>query len=302
VGLYRQPNTYSCGPFALKHALVALGRLADEQAIGKVANPHWWGGTDEVKLARAARAFGCDLPLVRRTDEDRAWYSLTRALDSELPVILCVDDWMHWLTVARHEGGRFVVIDSNEEPVLTVMTWPQLRNRWKYVEEGEPRALYDLHVVKPRERAPARARFSVARAQFLRRPENKELAEHWDEYLGDLMEICRPRSPRITDALSMAEFLRRHQSLLVSRTRFWHGQIEREEVGRILRNFRFVAETYGLVIPAAGQRRALVDLGMLLAMWSASARGIGDMYGAAAERTRAERRARGHGYRRPRRR
>jgi len=299
VGLYKQPNSYSCGPFALKHALVALGRLADEQAIVKATNPHWWAGTDEVKLARAARAFGCDLPMVRRTNQDLAWNSLVRALDQELPVILCVDDWMHWITVARHEGGRFVVIDSNEEPVLGVMTWPQLRSRWRYEEDDdEPRHYYDLHVVRPREKAKAKAHFSVARAQYLRRPENVNLAEHWDEYLGDLMEICRPRSPRISDALSMAEFLRRHQNLLVSRVRYWHGGIEREEAVRILGNFRFVAETYGLIIPAAGQRRALVDLGMLLAMWASSARGIGPMYGDGAEQPRSPRM---HGYRRPRR-
>ena len=33
MGLYEQPNDYTCGPFALKHALVTLGRLADEDSI-----------------------------------------------------------------------------------------------------------------------------------------------------------------------------------------------------------------------------------------------------------------------------
>ena len=69
----------------------------------------------------------------------------------------------------------------------------------------------------------------------------------------------------------MAEFLRRHQDLLVSRLRYWHGDIERDDIHRLLRNFRFVAETYGLVIPVAATRRALVDMAMLLAFWAAAA-------------------------------
>lgn len=286
MGLYEQPNDWTCGPFALKHALVTLGRLADEDAISNVAAPHWWAGTDEIKLARAARHFDCDLPFVRRTDPDRAYSSLVRYINMRLPVIICVDDWGHWVTVVRHEHERFVVLDSKVEPVLEVMSWPRLRNRWRYEDYDdydEPIGLYDMHPLKPRFRVSAKAQFSVARAQFLRRPENWDLAAHWDDYLGDLLEICRPRSSRGVDALSMGEFLRRHQELLVSRVMFWHGDIERDAVHRLLRNFRFVAETYGLVIPVSGTRRALADLAMLLALWAAADRGVGEMYGAGAD-------------------
>ena len=286
MGLYEQPNDWTCGPFALKHALVTLGRLADEDAISQVAAPHWWAGTDEIKLARAARHFDCEMPFVRRTDPDRAYSTIVRYINMRLPVIICVDDWGHWITVVRHEHERFVVIDSKQEPVLKVLSWPQLRNRWRYEDYDDydnPVGLYDLHPLKPRFRVSVKAQFSVARAQYLRRPENWELAFYWDYYLGDLLEICRPRSSRASDALSMGEFLRRHQELLVSRIMFWHGDIERDAVLRLLRNFRFVAETYGLNIPASGTRRALADLSMLLAMWASAARGVGVMYGAGAD-------------------
>ena len=297
MGLYRQPNDWTCGPFALKHALVALGRLADEQMISAVAHPHWWAGTDEVKLARAARHFDCELPMIRRTESDRARGALIRYVSQRVPVLLCVDDWGHWVTVVRHEQQRFVLLDSRHEPVVNVVTWPQLRARWQYTEyetdDELPRTLFDLHPVKPRFRVPIKAQFSVERAQFLRRPENADLAEHWDDYLGDLLEICRPRSSRAVDDLSMGEFLRRHQETLVTRLVYWHGGIERDRVVRLLRNFRFVAETYALVIPASGTRRALVDLSILLGLWSASARGIGDMYGSQAPPKRRRRRRNG---------
>jgi len=279
VGLYQQPNDWSCGPFALKHALVTLGRLADEASISSVAHPHWWSGTDEVKLARAARHFDCDLPLVRRTDPERARGALVRHMDQKLPVLLCVDNWGHWITAVRHEHDRFVIIDSKEEPVLKVIPWRQLCARWRYVDsDTHETALFDMHPVKPRFRVSAKAQFSVERALFLRRPENAHLAEHWDDYLGDLLDICRPRSSAGNAALSMAEFLRRHSELLVSRVCHWHGDIGRDVISRLLRNFRFVAETYALVIPPSSARRAMADLSILLAFYAAARGGIGAMY------------------------
>ena len=283
MGFYRQPNEWSCGPFALKHALVAIGQPADENAISRVAHPHWWSGTNEAKLARAARHFGCDLPLVRRTNAERARIALVRHEGNHLPAILCVDEWDHWITVVRHQRERFVILDSRHEPVLQVMEWPRLRNRWQYLEyrndDEQPTPLYDMHPVKPRFRVPVKAMFSVKRARFLRRPENAGLAKHWDAYLEDLMQICKPRSGRTNNALSMGEFLRRHQDILVSRVVYWHGHIHRSGVVRVLRNFRFVAETYGLVIPETGTRRALVDLAILLAFWAVASGGVGTMYG-----------------------
>jgi hypothetical protein len=290
VGLYPQPNDWTCGPFALKHALVALGRLADEDDIAHVANPHWWSGTDEVGLARAAREFDCEMPSIRRLDADRARQTLVRYVRSHIPVLLCVDDWGHWVTVVRNEGTRFVVLDSLGEPVMNVVDWPALRKRWRYYDwdyDGDdPPVLYDMHPVKPRFRVPIAAQFSVARAQFLRRPENADLAAHWDDYLEDLLEICAPPSTRHSDVLSMAEFLRRHQDLLLSRVSYWHGDVERDALVRLMRNFRFVAETYSLVIPASMARQATVDMAMLVAFWVASARGIGDMYGTDDDGTR----------------
>jgi hypothetical protein len=289
LGLYEQPNDWTCGPFALKHALVALGKLADESAISQVAHPHWWAGTDEVKLARAARAFECDLPFIRRVSPDRAHSSLVRHLNQRLPVILCVDDWGHWVTVVRHEEGRVGVIDSKKAPVLQVLTWPQLRNRWRYYDEtdtGRFIPVFDLHPVKPRFRVSIKAQFSVERAHFLRRQDNADLAEYWDEYLSDLLEICRPRtasgrSPR--NAMPMSAFLREHEGMLAARLSYWHGELAQDQVFRLLRNFRFVAETYDLAIPAAGQEQVLVDLSMLLGMWAAAGHGVSAMYGAGEE-------------------
>lgn len=285
MGLYRQPNDWTCGPFALKHALVTLGRLADEDTISEIVHPHWWAGSDEVKLARAARHYDCDLPLVRRTDAHRAQGTLMNYVDRSVPVLLCVDQWSHWITVVGRDPvstkQRFIVLDSRYEPVLHVVPWAKLRKRWRYldVERDQPKPLFDLHPVRAKFRVPHTARFSVERAQYLRRPENAGLAKHWDDYLGDLMEICKPKTSRTAGNMPMSEFLRQHQDMLVQRVGYWHGDVPQTAVERLVRNFRFVAETYMLTIPASATRRATVDMSMLLALWAAASRGIDSMYG-----------------------
>ncbi len=187
--------------------------------------------------------------------------------------------------VLRAEGERFVIVDSNSDPVLALRTWPQLRNWWRYHDtdysKTEPPVLYDLMAVKPRFRTTVKADFSVERVKFLRRPENRRLAGHWNEYLEDLLEICKPPSLRIAEPLSMGEFLRRHQEILMTRVVYWHGDVNRDEVARVLRDLRFVSETYGLVIPASMSRRALADLAIVMSLWACADRGVDPMFGAA---------------------
>jgi hypothetical protein len=299
-GFYPQPNEWTCGPFALKHALLALGRMVDVTQIATTARTHWWSGTNEIQLARAARAFECDLVLERRSDAEQARKLLVKFLREQTPVLLCVDEWTHWITVLRAEDRRFVVVDSNDDPLLSVRTWPQLRNWWKYRDvdynKHEPPILYDLMAVTPRFRTTVKADFSVERVKFLRRPENKRLSRHWNEYLEDLLEICKPPSVRIAQPLSMGEFLRRHAELLMTRVVYWHGDVNRDEVARVLRDLRFVSETYGLVIPASMSRRALADLAIVISLWACADRGVDPMFGAnGADPRKSERKRRKNG-------
>jgi hypothetical protein len=283
VSFYPQPDEWSCGPFALKHSLIALGQLASEREIARIAKTHWWSGTDEIRLAKAARAFGCDLEMVRKRSAVAARKELVRRLAGQTPVLLCVDGWAHWIAVLRAQGDNLVVVDSNMDPVLGILTWRQLHRRWRYLDtdydEEDPPEIYDLHPLVPRGRARMRADFSVARVRYLRRPAHRGLAIHWDEYVGDLVEICRPRSDRMLKPLSMAEFLRRNKELITARVSYWHGDITGADLSRLLEYYRFVAETYGLVVPASGVRQAVIDVAVLATLWTTARRGIGSIYG-----------------------
>lgn len=271
MGLYPQPNKWTCGPFALKHALVMLGVFVDEREVSRIAGTHWWAGTDEIKLARAAKAYSCELKYVRRKSPERAKHELLQHLKRGSPTLLCVDDWSHWITVVNTERGKFVVLDSQRAPVVWVYSWSELKNRWAYrvKDKDDPESvdhLYDLHVLIPKFRVRTKAKFSIARARYLRRPENNLFAHQWDAYFENLLHICRPKTPLSEMFISMGEFLRRHADMVVSEILHWNGEernaarrseVKKSRLHKRLKNMQFVADTYGLVIPIEDEKKAI---------------------------------------------
>lgn len=261
-----------------------LGKSVDENAISRIAGTHWWAGTDEIKLGRAARAFDCDMRIIRRTNSLRAKRELLLSLKKGFPAILCVDGWEHWITVVGAEKGKIISIDSREAPVVCVDTWLALKKRWVYkeVDQDDPtetKSLYDLHLLVPRFRVRTKARLSLKQARYLRRPENREFATHWDEYFTDLIQICTPRDPRTERAFPMGELLRRHGAMIREQVSFWHGKVKKDHIRRLLRNMKFVADTYDLVVRKEDEKRAIAAITTLLTLWAASRFGVGEVYG-----------------------
>src|SRR5437588_5321870 len=146
---------------------------------------------------RAADHFECRLLEVRRKDEDSAYRALTNALAEGRPCLICINQWGHWVTIVGHDAktDRFVVIDSEKDPVVRIPVWSELKRRWVYNEydrDGKLQQFYDLYVLKPRFRVQSKANFSLKRAQFLRRAGNAHFIKHFDEYVSDLLTIAKP--------------------------------------------------------------------------------------------------------------
>lgn len=284
MGLYPQPNNWQCGPFALKYALIMLGKIVNEKEVSRIAGTHWWSGTDEIKLGRAAKRYNCRMKLIRRKNPLWARRELLLALKRGYPALLCVEGWNHWITVVGAERGKFIYIDSRENPVVCIDTWRALKKRWVYSEpdDEDPTTrleLYDLHLVIPRFRVRSKARFSLKSAHYLRRPENRAFATYWDQYFNDLLAICTPRTPRSAKVFPMGEILRRHGTMMRTQIAYWHGFVKPAQIIKILRNYQFVADTYDLVVRKQDEKRAIVAITANLALWAASKFGVDEMYG-----------------------
>jgi hypothetical protein len=287
VGFYPQSNRWQCGPFALKHALAIVGHFVDEGSITRAARTTK-EGTDEKMLRRAAERFDSRLIEIRRFTEAAAFKALKAALVAGRPCMICINQWGHWVTIVGFDAKteRFVVIDSEKDPVVRIPAWSELKRRWvfnEYDREGKLKQFYDLYVLRPRFRVQSKANFSIQRAQFLRRPGNSTFVKHFDEYVSDLLNIAKPRRlsdhprPRRTGGaskegsatvISMAEFLRRHRKMLLDTVRYWHGQTTDAKLRRVLDNMRFVAETYGLIIRQEDEKRTIASFAALLMAWA----------------------------------
>ncbi|MCI0707687.1 MAG: hypothetical protein L0Y80_09425 [Ignavibacteriae bacterium] len=284
MGLYPQPNQWQCGPFALKHALVTLGIFADEKHITKIAGTHWWYGTDDIQLSKAAKQYKCKMMIIRRHDPEQARRELVAYLRRGIPTLLCVNEWEHWITVVKEESGQFIALDSADDAVLTILPWRQLKRIWVYHEQDEldksfVRTIYDYHPVLPKRRVQTKARFSISRARFLRRYENRTLSQNWDKYVADLLDLCKPRTALSEKVISLGEFFRRHEEMIIDQVSYWHGTVTPRQARSLLKQFRLVADTYGLVIHEEDEKRAIAGITSLTTLWAAGKYGSMPVYG-----------------------
>ncbi len=263
MSIYPQPNTYECGPFALKHALLTLGIFGDERRIARVAGTSH-GGTDEAQLARAARRFGCELPVVRRLDAAAACSELIRRLAVGQPTLLCVDDWEHWVTAVGVEGSEFVLMDSAAPGVVRVVDWRVLRERWVYREwhaPGRSLPVYDLHPVVSRRRLTWHARLTPEPARLLARAEYAGLVRDWSTYARDLLAVCEAWPPENGDlfAVSLEDLLGNHRRELLDQLD-GTDESKRRVIARTLRQLRFLAHTYDLRVTLDRRNRVVAEV------------------------------------------
>jgi hypothetical protein len=273
MAIYPQPNPWQCGPFALKYALLLLGIPGNEREIARLAGTDE-SGTDEVELARAARKYGCDLQLVRREDPETARRELRLLLHDRIPVLLCVHGWDHWITAADEDDDQFVILDSRDSAVLTVVPWDRLREMLVYRDRSHGAnapTLYDLHPVVPHRRTVTRAKFSVARVRHLLAPANRSLATAWDRYLEDVLAICDVPSAQCTLTLALSDVVLRFEQEILSRADSAVGTVDSAVRRRILDHMRFVAETYELQVPVGDEQRVVDHVSAILGRRAAAA-------------------------------
>ncbi len=278
MSFYPQPNKYQCGPFALKYALVMLGIFKDEDQIGIIAGSTWWAGTDEFGLARAARRFDCRMRHFQSSNPDDARRMLVANLKKGYPCILSVKNWEHWETVVSYQKGKFVVIDSELDKVVDVVTSSKLLRRWRYVEDETGIKSYDGYALSPLSKVHTRAKFTPEKAIQLMYEKNEDLARKWDQYTNDLITICKPRTKLSSNIITFSEFLRRNEQNLVKRVANWHGEPTYSELKKILSNMKFIAEVYDLIVPEDEEKRTAIDVAAILMMYACGKYGMSPIY------------------------
>ncbi len=272
MSFYPQKNSYTCGPFALKYALVMLGIFKNEKDIAKFAGSTFRAGTDETGLAKAAKKFKCEMVYFHKILPEDALQELNKRLEKNIPCILSVNNWGHWATVLRYDKKRYIVVDSGMERVISALTPSQLLKKWKYEEAGL--TSFDGYALVPKFKVAAKAFFTLDKVKFLMYKRNAELAYNWDTYFEDMTDICIPRTLKTSNFITFSEFLRRHEKLITEQIIFWHGNPDQKELKRILKNFQFVCEVYDLVVLEREEKKAIIAVTSLLMMYACGKYGM----------------------------
>ncbi len=140
-----QPNLYTCGPAALRHALLCHGAAHSIRDLALLAGttPE---GTDDAQMADAARELGYRLDHILVREPDAAYKTIRELLDAQTPVILCVDHYSHWVCAVKATSRHLWLADSaldGSPPPLVRLTWRAALQRLIYGLPDELR--FDLY-------------------------------------------------------------------------------------------------------------------------------------------------------------
>ena len=149
-----QWNGHTCGPAALRCALLVYGDRVDGRKLAELANTDPGEGTDDAGLAFAAAIFGLKIRQEILWNEADAALRLRENLHDKKPVLMACDDWSHW-TVAMPHGRKGSTLrhvwladpSRDREQVVERYTWRQLLRRAHWGLPDEIR--FDWYVLEP---------------------------------------------------------------------------------------------------------------------------------------------------------
>ncbi len=130
-----QRNAQSCAAAALQNALRVLGVRVGQHRLAKLIGVTD-EGADEMDILQALEELGCRVAVFesdRRQDADR-WL---KEMGYQGPLILCVDNWGHWVSVAGGCSERYWLFDPSTAPWNAAENgcWPLLSKtitkRWR---------------------------------------------------------------------------------------------------------------------------------------------------------------------------
>ncbi len=292
MALYSQPNSWQCGPFALKHGLLGWGVFAHENDLARIAGSSERDGTDETQLRRVAAAHGCELGLVRHRTARGARHTLARLLAARVPVLLCVDQWDHWVTAMGADADRVVLFDSYfDDTVVRLEAWDRLmtrlafrQRRWRGLWR---RTLYDLQpLTVTHDTSGLRLALSPERVERVSQAPDG-FGRRWDEY-GRALRPLVATNGRGKRAQPLDAFLARHRASILSEVARLRGGERLVPAERTLEHLTFAAELFSARLRPVLVNRAVARAAVITARFlPAVPHRVESLPGTAAEPVRA---------------
>ena len=270
MSLIKQPDAYSCGPTCVANALYLLGNGEIPVAkIKRACGTRWWNGTDETGLRRGLRKlgyYGVQQTWLHKSDGRAALAWVREQHARGRPVILCVDNFDHWVLAGGSTEKQFFIQDPYEGHrggAASHYTNAALGRRWWCKKQGE--GCYYAVAVKPNTRETRRM---AHHAMPLTSP---EVLNRLKDSTNDLLPVSSSLIQvfgSVRRGKNLADLLQEASPYLTDRIDYWWAGIDRARIRRELRNFVAFARGRQLRYLPAKRDQAIADLTVLLILHS----------------------------------
>jgi len=266
-----------CGPTSLSSCMFLMGIDADPKDLVKTAGHRlkiFLHGMDERQIRRAAGRFGVRCRFIMETREDKGAVfaaRLRRHLQADLPAILLVKDFEHWVAVVGFLDDRFVVMDPNDHH-RAYNRWNEhhlLRRGWNEIKDRDPEKKlepdqYFAILLSRKDREPPRYRFTRS---LMKMDEVGPMRDH-DEIFKDLVEIARRASGRSLRRIRsgsgrlLADVLVDHEETVITTINHWISdrilKVDPADIRSLYRDYVAIAGATGIRLPAGSDYAELL--------------------------------------------
>lgn len=140
-----QERKYSCGAAAVRAALYTLGHKKLSEAAIRKRSGTTPEGTDEEGIIKAIESYGHRAKEYEFSSAKEAWNWLKGTLGHGRPVLICSDEWRHWIAALGRLGGKIWIFDPDSTTPprrrrysgLELMSETELSSRWGNPIEGQ---------------------------------------------------------------------------------------------------------------------------------------------------------------------
>lgn len=264
-----QPDEYSCGPTCVYNALRLLGNGKIElNRIKRACGTRPSTGTDENGLQRGLRRLGyegTEAGFTRKSYGRKALAWLREEHRQGRPVILCVDQFEHWILAAGSTQRSYFILDPRGKRTRATamsLSGAALLRRWWGFDRASEMGSYYAVAVRPRTQ---KALLLAKNALPLT---NRDVLERIRESAEDLLPVSSALLStfgKIKSGKRLADLLQEIAPRLVHSKEFARAGIDEYALNEQVRNFLAFARGRQLQYRAAHRDDALIALtGLLL--------------------------------------
>lgn len=275
IDLHHQDRKYSCGAACLRNALLLLGNPKKETSVRHACRSNHLG-TSEFNLRQAADRFGYRLDEFAEFDKQKGGASyrwLLSRLRENTPVLLCVDDFSHWVLAIGVLDRKIAIADpaadARADP-FGLYTRGGLIKRWWIVDPGknEESQYYGMAVYPETPLAKSRARRGrLPITEDILRTLLREDDIDIHEAMRDLVKVFSgAKCPRRNGHghITAGDFITKYEEAILEAVGYWHSESDIKHLRPAYQTYKDVARALDYAVPEKVERKVLVEITALI--------------------------------------